>query len=153
MGIGVKPREHLERTGEGLCAGACTGLCCRCRLLVQRRRPTLCCRQGAVLAPAAVADGPRACSLCAREGEGEPQRRPLQPYQRGRGATRREAGGRRQEAEGRRRRNWSNKSQLCFCGRFVSTEARSDGPACCFPRIFPGLPRMQRALLSRACSA
>jgi hypothetical protein len=100
MGIGVRPREHLERTGEGLCAGACTGLCCRCRLLVLRRRPALCCRRGAVLAPAAVADGPRACSLCACEGEGEPQRRPLQPYQWRRGATRREAGGKRREVGG-----------------------------------------------------
>ena len=106
--------------------------------------------------PSVAGDDPCACGLCGCQGEGEPQRRPLRPYQRRREATRREAGG-------RRRRDWSqecDKSRLCFLRPIC---APASGPPAVFhalPRFFPArdyfpLPaRVPRAslLASRAFS-
>jgi len=95
--------------------------------------------------PSVAGDGPCACGLCGCQGEGEPQRRPLRPYQRRRGATRREAGG-------RRRRDWSaTNPDSVSCGRFVPPRrARllfSSPSRASFPRAIPSLfPPARRAL-------
>ena len=98
--------------------------------------------------PSVAGDGPCACGLCGCQGEGKPQRRPLQPYQRWREATRREA------------RPECDKSRLCFLRPIC---APASGPPAVFhalPRFFPArdsfpLPaRVPRAslLASRAFS-
>jgi hypothetical protein len=69
--------ETKEAPGEneGMCLHR--PLLCSRRILVLRRRPSLCCRPRPLCPrlPSVAGDDPCACGLCACQGEGEPQRR------------------------------------------------------------------------------
>jgi hypothetical protein len=151
MGIGVRPREHLERTSEGLCACACTSLCvavvdswsCTGGLPSVAGEGLCLHRPLLPTAPAPAASAP------AKE-KGSPSDDPYSPTNGGeeRLGGRQDRG--RQEAGGRRRRNWSatnpdSVSAADLCSRVV-------GPACCFPRP-PALLSWPPALLSRVLRA